>query len=78
MLFPHHEVDEQTNKKPKKGYYVTKRRESDDKNGVAIVKNCTTIGLRLARLDALASQNRKTVLGNPMQSLGINSKSSTH
>ena len=37
-LFPHHEVDEQPNQKPKKGYYSHKRRESDDKNAVAVVK----------------------------------------
>ena len=35
------------NKKPKKGCYSHKGRESDDKNAVAIVKNCTTSGLRL-------------------------------
>ena len=33
-LFPHHKVEEQPNKKPKKGYYSKKRRESDDKNAV--------------------------------------------
>ena len=37
-LFPYHKVDEQPNKKPKKGHYSHKRRESDDKNAVAIVK----------------------------------------
>ena len=37
-LFPHHEVDEQPNKKPNKGHYSHKRRESEDKNAVAIVK----------------------------------------
>ena len=36
-VFPHHEVDEQPNKKPKKGYYSHKRRASDDKNAVAFV-----------------------------------------
>ena len=37
-LFPHHEVVDNQTKKPKKGYYSHKRRESDDKNAVAIVK----------------------------------------
>ena len=37
-LFPHHKDDEKPNKKPKKGYYSLKRRESDDKNAVATVK----------------------------------------
>ena len=37
-LFPHHKVDEQPNKKPKKSDHSQKRRESDDKNAVAIVK----------------------------------------
>ena len=35
---PHHKVDEQPNKKPKRGYCSHKRSESDDKNAVAIVK----------------------------------------
>ena len=37
-LFPYYKVDEQPNKKPKKSYFP-KRRESDDKNAVAIVKS---------------------------------------
>ena len=37
-LFPHHKVDEQTNKKPKNCYHSPEGRESDDKNAVAIVK----------------------------------------
>ena len=37
-LFPHHKVDEQPNKKQKKSDHSQKRRESDDKNVVPIVK----------------------------------------
>ena len=38
-LFPHHKVDEQPNKKPKKSDpFTQKGRESDDKNAVAIVR----------------------------------------
>ena len=53
-LFPHHKVDEQPNKKPKKGYYSHKRIESDDKNAVAIVKIVPRLGLRLARLESIS------------------------
>ena len=43
-MFPHHRVDEQPNKKPKKGYYSHKRRESDDQNAVANVKIVPQLG----------------------------------
>ena len=50
-LFPHHEVDEQRDKKPKKSDHSQKRRESDDKNAVSrktqsywILKEATTPG----------------------------------
>ena len=33
-----------------------KRRESDDRNAVALVKNCTTIGLCLARLGVVLKE----------------------
>ena len=42
-LFPHHKVDEQPNKKFKKGHCSHTRRESDDKNAVAIVKSVPTV-----------------------------------
>ena len=57
-LLPHHKVDEQPHKKPQKGYYSHKRRGSDDKNAVAIVKNCTTLELRLARLGCVGFSKR--------------------
>ena len=44
-LFPHHKVDEQPNKKPKKkATSPKKKRESDDKNAVAIVKIVPQLG----------------------------------
>ena len=42
-LFPHYKVDEQPNKKPKKGYFP-KRRESENKGDVAIVKSVSQLG----------------------------------
>ena len=42
-LFPHYKVDEQPNKRLKKGYFPT-RRESEDKGALAIVKTRITIG----------------------------------
>ena len=65
-LFPHHEVDEQPNKKPKKGYYSHKRRESDDKNAVALVKIVSHLGCVSQDSDALVSQGGKS-RRNPMQ-----------
>ena len=64
--FPHHKVDEQPKKKPKNGYYSHKRRESDDKNAVAIVKTVSQLGCVSQDSDALVSQGRKS-RGNPMQ-----------
>ena len=58
-LFPHETVDEQPNKKPKKGYYTHKRRESDDKNAVAIVKSVPQLGCVSQDSDALDSHRRK-------------------
>ena len=66
-LFPHHKVDEQPNKKPKKGNYAHRRRESDDKNAVAIVKIVPKLGCVSQDSDALVSQRGKQSQGNPMQ-----------
>ena len=65
-LFPHHKVDEQPNKKPKKGYYSRRRRESDDKNSVASVKSVSQFGCVSQDSYALVSQGRKS-RRNPMQ-----------
>ena len=64
-LLPHYNVDEQANKKPQKRYFP-KRRESDDKNAVAIVKSVSQVGCAPQDSDALVSQGRK-FRGNPMQ-----------
>ena len=42
-LFPQFKVDEQPKKKPKKGYFPT-RRENEDKGAVAIVKGVSQLG----------------------------------
>ena len=60
-------VDEQPNKKPKKGDYSQRRRESDDKNAVAIVKIAPQLGCVSQDSDALVSQSGKQSWGNPMQ-----------
>ena len=46
--------------------YFPKRRESDDKNAVAIVKSVSQLGCVSQDSDALVSQGRKS-RGNPMQ-----------
>ena len=66
-LFPHHEVDEQPNKKPKKGYYTDKRREIEDKSAVAIVKIVPQLRCVSQDSGALVSQKGKQSQGNPMQ-----------
>ena len=45
---------------------LPKRRESDDKNAVAIVKNVSQLGCVSQDSDVLVSEGRKS-LGNPMQ-----------
>ena len=52
-------------KKPKKNFFP-KRRESDDKNAVAIVKTVSQLGCVSQDSDALVSQGRKS-RGNPTQ-----------
>ena len=58
-MFPQHKVDEQPNKKPKKGYSSHKRRESDDKNAVAIVKIAPQFGCVSQDSESLDSQREK-------------------
>ena len=67
-LFPHHKVDEQPNKKPKKSDF-SKRRESDDKNAVAVVKIVPQLGCISQDSNALVSQRGKQSQGNPMQNV---------
>ena len=63
-LFPQYMVEEQPNNKPKKGYYFHKRRESDDKNVVAIVKFVPHLGCVSQDSEALVSQIVKQLWGN--------------
>ena len=66
-LFPHHKVDEQPNKEPTKGYCSHKRRESDDKNAVPVVKIVQQLGCVSQDSEALVSQTGRQSRGNPMQ-----------
>ena len=60
-LFPHQKVDEQPDKKAKERMlYPHKRRKSDDKNAVAIVKSVPQVGCVSQDSDALDSQARET------------------
>ena len=63
FLFPHDKVDDQPNKKPKKGYYSHKRRESDDKNAVAIAKSVPQLDCVSQDSEALVSQRGKSKPG---------------
>ena len=65
--------------KSRKKNNIPKRRESDDKNAVAVVKSVSQVGCVLQDSDALVSQGTKQFRGNPMQkSLGTNSKGTIH
>ena len=78
-LFPHYKVDEQQNKKPKKGYYSPKRKENDDKNAVANVKTVSQLGCVSQDSEALASQSGKQSQVKPdAKSLGTDSKNTIH
>ena len=66
-LFPHHKVDEQPNKKPKKCYHSQEGRESDDKNAVAIVKIVPQLGCVSQESELLGFQRDGQARGNPMQ-----------
>ena len=58
-LFPHYKVDEQPNKNAEKGYYFSQKRESDDKNAVAVVKSVPQLGCVSQDSEALVSQSGK-------------------
>ena len=78
-LFPHHKVDEQPNKEPKKGYYSPKKKRKRRQECSGYFENCTKIGLRLARLGCVGFSKSQTVPGKPdAKSLGIDSKSTVH
>ena len=62
-MFPHHKVDEQPNKKPKKRCYSTKRRLSDDNNVKILPQLCAVS----QDSEALVSQSGKQSRRNQMQ-----------
>ena len=66
-LFPHHKVDEQPNKKPKKDYCSHKRREKRRQECCGYCENCTAIGLRLAGLGCTGFSKTKTASEKPNQ-----------
>ena len=77
-LFPHHKVDEQPNKKAKERLLFTQKKRKRRQECSGCCENCTTIGLRLARLGCVGFSKRQTVPEKPAKSLGINSKSTVH
>ena len=65
-LFPHHKVDEQQNKKPKKCDHSHPKKESDDKHAVATVIVSRT-GCLSQDSELSDSQRGKQARSNPMQ-----------
>ena len=63
-MFPHYKDDEQPSKKQKKSYFP-KRKESENKNAVEIVKSVSQLGCVSQDSDALVSQGRRS-RRNPM------------
>ena len=79
-VFPHHKVDEEPNKKPKKSDHFTKKKKRKRwQKCSGSCENCTTIRLRLARLGCVGISKRQTVPVKPdAKSLGTNSSSTVH
>ena len=78
-LFPHHKDNEQPNKKAKERLLFPQKKRKRRQECSGYCENCTTIGLRLARLGCVGFSKRQTVPGKPdAKSLGINSKSTVH
>ena len=78
-LSPHLKVDEQPNKKAKERLLFPPNKIKRRQECCGICLNCTTFGLRLARLGCVGFSERKTVLGKPdAKSLGTDSKSTIH
>ena len=71
-LFPHHEVDEQPDKKPKKSDHSTQKEKATTKNAVAMVKFVSQRGCVSQDSELLDSQRGKRVPVKPDDnSLGI-------
>ena len=62
---PHHKVGERPNEKPRKGYYSLKKKRKRQQECGGYFKNCTTIGLRLARHESIGFSKRKTAPEKP-------------
>ena len=75
-----HKAYEQQNKKPEKSDHSPKRkRKRRQKCCVCCEENCTTSGLRLAKLGHIGFSKRRTGPEKPdAKSLGTNSKSTVH
>ena len=77
-LFPHYKVDEQPNKRPKKGY-LPKRRESEDQSRCGYCEKRFTVGLSITRLGCTRFSRNRRVSGKPdAGSLGTKSKGTIH
>ena len=67
-------VDEQPNKRPKKDYF-TKRKESEDKDAVTIVKKRLTIEMCITKIGCTRFSRNEIISGKPdAESLERNSK----
>ena len=66
-VFLHYKIDEQPNKKPKKGYFHQKEEKVKTKALWLFVKSVSQLGCVSQDSDALASQGTKEFRGNPMQ-----------
>ena len=72
-FFPHHEVNEQPNKKPKKTNHSPTRKRKRRQKCCSYWENCTSVGLCLVRLGAIGFSKRRTDPGKPdAKSLGKN------
>ena len=65
-LFPHHKVDEQPHKKAKERLLFPTKKRKRRQECCGNCENCTTIGLRLARLGCVGVSKRQTVPGKPV------------
>ena len=74
-LFPHYEVDEQSNKQPKKERPFSKKKRKRRQKCSGYCDNFISVGLCLARHGCIGFSKRKTAPEKPdAKSLGIDSK----
>ena len=77
-LFPHYKVDEQPKKKAEERLPLPQEKRKRRQERCGYCENCTTIGLRLARLVCVGFSKRQTVPGKPAKCLAIHLKSTVH